>query len=883
MQTCVNGSPYSADIPPDLSALDLLRERLGLTGAKDVCGTGACGACTVLRDGVPVASCVMPAHALQGRTVETIEGLGPDLHPVQRAFIAHDALQCGFCTPGFVLGGVHFYQRWRDADPGRPPTREEVAHALEGHLCRCGAYENIISAVQAAATGQYDLVGAPISGRHDALEKVTGKATYTVDKRIDGQIEGCVLRSPHAHALVQHIDTSAAEQMSGVYGVALLLGNDRTVRYVGQEILAVAAVDRATARAALAQVVVRYSLLPAATAERALDPAAPAAYRSGRGAAPNVGENPLVPLRWRGNLRGPFRLMSKRGRLAEQRVRLAPEGAVVVSGTWRAHAQSHSAFEPHVCLAEWRSDGLTVHLSTQACGHMAKAIAKRWRLPRERVRVHCAHVGGAFGSKLTLGAEAIAAIELSRRTGRPVRVALDRREELALGGFRPGATVELSLRTSAEGALEAICATSYASTGTGIGSLVASLCTTYADAPRSLADYDVVSNDPPGKPFRGPGGPAALWALEQAVDEAAHRLGRDPLALRSTWGPPPPLQALYRWAGGLPIWQERAALGQQHGRFRRGVGVAAASWFYFLQPNTQVELRVDPQGLHAASASQDIGNGARSVIASIIAEVFGIAPEQITVRVGDSGDVPGPSASGSRSTASLAPAARDAAEQMRSQLLAVGRAVMGRADAQAVPGGVQAGEHHMSWQKIFALAPPLVVRGRRGKDTKPYVMPFPIKDMQIGHGSSWGVVISEVEVDMRTGRLAVAHVWSGIAAGRIVVPQLARSQVCGGVIQGLGYALHEERRADPSSGVALTADLEQYRIPGIADTPLIDVHFHEGGFDHVCGGSIGLAEISTIAVAASVGNAVFHATGWRPYELPLRPDRVRAGIQGVSP
>ena len=160
------------------SALDFIRHDLGLTGAKLVCGTGVCGACTISVDGVPVASCVLPVEELEGRDVRTVEGLATDgrLHPVQAAFVAHDALQCGYCTPGFVVEAAAFYDRWRQEKGTQRPDRAEIARALAGHLCRCGAYENIYRAVADACAGVFDDTDDVSGPRPDAKEKVTGAA-----------------------------------------------------------------------------------------------------------------------------------------------------------------------------------------------------------------------------------------------------------------------------------------------------------------------------------------------------------------------------------------------------------------------------------------------------------------------------------------------------------------------------------------------------------------------------------------------------------------------------------------------------------------------------------------------------------------------------------
>src|SRR6478672_3773075 len=198
----INGrvEPFPDD--PESLLIDVVRDTLNLTGTKLVCGAGVCGACTVLVDGAPVVSCLMPARAAAGKSVTTIEGIGAGkLHQVQKAFMAHDALQCGFCTPGFIVEAAAFHDSWRAAKGSAEPSREEIGAALSGHLCRCGAYENIFRAVADACAGRFD--GDNVSAsRIEARDKVTGAARYTVDIRHDGQLEGVILRSPAAHAKI---------------------------------------------------------------------------------------------------------------------------------------------------------------------------------------------------------------------------------------------------------------------------------------------------------------------------------------------------------------------------------------------------------------------------------------------------------------------------------------------------------------------------------------------------------------------------------------------------------------------------------------------------------------------------------------------------------
>src|SRR3954464_6202527 len=221
--TRINGRLVPLPADPDALLIDVVRGELNLTGTKLVCGAGVCGACTVLVDGAPVVSCLMPAGAAAGKAVTTVEGIGAaQLHPVQKAFMAHDALQCGFCTPGFVVEAAAFCDRWRAEKGNATPSRDEIGAALSGHLCRCGAYDGIFNAVAAACAGQFDGIEfAP--PRVEARDKVTGAARYTVDIRHDGQQEGIILRSQLAHARITELDLALARAIAGVSAAISLL------------------------------------------------------------------------------------------------------------------------------------------------------------------------------------------------------------------------------------------------------------------------------------------------------------------------------------------------------------------------------------------------------------------------------------------------------------------------------------------------------------------------------------------------------------------------------------------------------------------------------------------------------------------------------------
>ncbi len=620
----INGKLAPLPDDPDALLVDVVRDALDLTGTKLVCGAGVCGACTVLVDGEPVVSCLMPARSAANTNVTTVEGIGAaKLHPVQQAFMAHDALQCGFCTPGFIVEAAAFHDRWRAAKGTAVPSREEIGAALSGHLCRCGAYDGIFRAVADACAGRFD-GNDVLPPRMEARDKVTGSAKYTVDIHHDGQLEGVILRSPYAHARISELDLAAARAMPGVSAAISLLGDDRIVRYVGEPIAAVAASDRKTALAAIAAIKLGSERLPSAIGlDEARKADAPVVFeKSARKKAGNVSEGGGSPAPWKGNIRGPSAAFSKK----PKKVRSWVEGAraannpLLVEGIFRTGTQQHACLEPHAAVARFDGDRLTVHVSTQAVFHVMELIAKRYKLGHDKVRVIADHVGGGFGSKAALGVETTTAIELAREAKAPVRVAYDRHEELSVTGYRPATEVKIALLPSEQGELKALSLTAYADTGAATNSTIAALARLiYPAEAKELADFDVISNLPAGAPFRGPGGPPMAFALEQAIDEAALRMKVDPIALRKRWDPDPNRQRLYDWALDLDVWRNRKPIAAQNGRYRRGVGVATGYWLYLWQPGSKVEVAVKGGRLIASTATQDIGTGTRTVIANTVA------------------------------------------------------------------------------------------------------------------------------------------------------------------------------------------------------------------------------------------------------------------------
>jgi xanthine dehydrogenase YagR molybdenum-binding subunit len=882
MQFELNGRSVDLEVQPDETAIDLLRERLGLTGAKLCCGSGTCGACTILVDGTPVCACLLPATELEGRRLRTIEDLSDASHPVQRAFMHEDALQCGFCTPGFIMHAVAFHDEWRRRFAA-PPSADAVSHALAGHLCRCGTYPAVRNAVVGACAGEYDRPPENAPARYDARAKVTGTALYTVDIRLPGMLDGRMLRAPLAHATVDDVDTADALALDGVHAAVVLAERGTEIRYLGQEVAAVAAVNRHVADRGIAAIRVDYGPeLAAIGASAALEPGAPHVYSPLEFGKVSESELPVVPTLWHGNLRGPTTIMSAHGHRADDIIDAARADvdSGFVENRWHTSSQSHTALEPHAAVADWHADGsLDVYLSTQACADMAVDIAKHFDLDASAVRVLCANVGGAFGAKSELTMEAIAAIKLSRSAGRPVRLVLTREEEFAFGGYRPAVDVDVALQVDAAGAMQGLSVTAKADGGVAIGSTASAIVRfLYPDVPKRLRDYDIVSHTPPAKPFRGPGGAPVFWALEQTIDAAAEQRHLDPIDLRAGNDANPARIALLNWARSLPVWRDRERTQHPRTRTVRGVGMATGTWMYFTQPSTEVTVRTEPDALVVSTACQDLGTGTRTVLATVVAEIFGLAPSAVRVEIGDSRLARGPMSSGSRTAASVAPAAAESARQVRDQLIEFATAHFRESRIEPCAEGMRRDGAVVPWSELVRLAPPITVTSKRPHDPGGSMLPFALDGFLVGRGTPSSVHVSEVEVDTWLGHVRVLRIWTGLAVGRVIVPTLARSQALGGAMQGVGFALYEERRLDPVSGSTLTVGFDEHRHCGIADGPDVDVHFVTEGFEHVSGGSVGLGELSGLAVAASIGNAVYHATGWRPLSLPLRPEHVLEGL-----
>jgi xanthine dehydrogenase YagR molybdenum-binding subunit len=738
------------------------------------------------------------------------------------------------------------------------------------------------------------VLGKP-TPRLDGRAKVTGAARYTADVRLPGMLFARVVRSTLPHARIRSIDTSAAERAPGVRAVHVvdhLLGGAHlrdpkqegpatypVVRYVGQPILAVAAVSAAAADDAARLVRIDYEPLPfVVDVEEARKPGAPLVFpgAADQGGSAGGGGGPAgVPQT--GNVRGPARSGPHGSKGLGDVERGFAEADVVVEGTFRTQVQTHSAMETHGVVADWGADGLTVYASTQGTSTVRDEMAEVLDLPKSKVRVLTEFMGGGFGAKFGAGNFGVLAARLSQKAKAPVRLMLDRREEHESVGNRPSSVARIRIGAKKDGTLTAIHFVSYGTAGTGTGAGAGGPAKNLYPCPNVLVEEsDVFTNAGPAAAFRAPGHPQGAFGLEQTIDDLAEKLGIDPLALRDRIDVDDPAEAwaaasarrVERRIGAEKIaWSRRRPPASDRGPVKRGIGVAQALWYRFVNLDSACEVRIGRDGsVEVLSAVQDIGGGIRTAMAQVVAEELGIRPQDVVVRIGDTAFPPGPPSGGSVTTGSLTPAVRNAAYRAKQEMLR----------AAGVPGTASGDD-----ASIRRVAPRMRIEqvsahAVRGDDYGGFAGEGKRRGM--GIGAYGGVQFAEVAVDVETGVVKVERIVAVHDCGRPLNPLAVRSQIHGGVIQGLSYALYENRVLDRASGWMLNANFETYKIAGAREIPSIEVHLIEEYRGRSSTDAGGIGEPSTVATAAAVANAVHNATGVRVRELPMTPERVLTAL-----
>ncbi|HSF32441.1 MAG TPA: molybdopterin cofactor-binding domain-containing protein [Candidatus Tectomicrobia bacterium] len=711
-------------------------------------------------------------------------------------------------------------------------------------------------------------------------DKVRGQARYTADLKRPGMLYGRVLRSPHAHARIVHLDTSEAERVPGVHAVltyrdvpqrridADLLPLEPVLRFVGDEIALVAAETEAIAEDALRLIRVEYEVLPAVfDAEEALRPGAPLVHPQG-------------------NLVGGKTLMLERGSVAQG----FAEAVQVFEDTFRTQMHAPVGMETRAALAEWQGDHLTVWKTSRAV-HASdrQTLATVLGLPLEQVRVICPNMGGGFGNK-DEGRLAVLVALLARRAGRPVRIEYSRAEEFVAGRNRQEAHMRLRIGIQADGTPTAIDlhatmnAGAFVASGMNVTRRVGQGALYLYTCPNTRFEgMTVYTNRPAGGSFRGLGAPLGHFALEVLIDQVAAALGIDPLDYRlqhhvTGAGQPghrrTPLDQILPdepVEGGVPFsnnglrecllagaerigWrQRRQPNGTATGVLRRGLGMAMGIYKGGIGREGEAEVRITPDGqVMVAVGGVDVGQGSTTILAQIAAEALGVPVERIDMVMADTGRTPPAHVTaGSSTTITTGAAVKLAAEDAKRQLLALVDGLPQPFDpGSGGPGG-----------RGDIVGTARVTSGSREYLTNAFAAHF-----------------AEVEVDMQRGRVRVLRYVAAHDSGRVVHPRLAANQVSGGVLQFLGIALREELYLDRHSGVTLNANFLEHKSTSIVDFPPIEVLFPAGPDPVGPYGAKALGEPPVVPVLATVANAVANATGVWLREVPFTPQRVLQAI-----
>ncbi len=724
------------------------------------------------------------------------------------------------------------------------------------------------------------LLGTRVS-RIDGPAKSTGRAKYSYDINRPGMLHGRILRCPYARAVVKKIDTSDAEKMPGVKAVHRIVKEGAELSYAGDEVLAVAADTEEHAHDALRAVRVEYEVKPWLVVEED-------ALKNDLKTAPR-GQNNV-------------RHLGERKAEGDEFEKGLAKADAVVEAFYGLPTICHQCLEPHGLVAEWDKDGgLTVWASTQAVEGTARALAgyfsgQKIDLPAHKVKCITHYIGGGFGSKFGPDVQGFVAAELARKAGAPVKLLLDRAEELTAGGVRPSAYGKVKIAGTKDGTVTAYEADTYGSPGVGNGSTIGPLPYVY-DFVSSTKNTVVRLNTQSQRAMRAPGHPQSCFLTDCAVDDLAAKLGLDPLQVRlknlpkndpeAVSSSPTSIRALRHTiyerelalAAQLSGWKEKwhpPGKGPTKGPFRHGIGMALHTWGGQASPQkNECNVVISADGsVRARTSTQDLGTGQRTVTAIVVAEILGLQPGDVAVAVGESNYGASTGSGGSTTCPSQAPAALAAALAARDDLF---EKIAGRLGAKKEDLAIEAGRvvakggKGWEWKQACARLGMDQAKGdgfwTAAESGKP-------GSRNVSNSGVGGVQVAEVLVDGETGVVKVTKMVAVQDCGLVVNKLACESQVAGGVIMGLNYALFEERIMDRQTGRQVNPDMEFYKLGGIEDMPQIVVHM----MDMPERGVIGIGEPPTISTHAAISNAIFNALGVRVPSTPFTPDKVLAAL-----
>ena len=869
----LNGTPRRVIVDSQKSLLKVIREDLKLTGTKEGCSAGHCGTCAVLMDGEVVLSCRFPVAKAQGKEITTIEGIGTlkNPHPLQLAFAKTGAIQCGFCTPGMILRAKSLLDKNLD------PSRDEIKKALQPHICRCTGYQKIFEAVELAASyfrretksiklkleGK-NTIGKPVT-RIDALEKATGTTVYAADIAVDGCGYIKVLRSPHHHAKIIHIDKKEAEAIPGVLTVLTaedvkgtnilkMAGDDQPilcgnkVRFIGDPVVAVVAASEEIASHALEKIEVTYEPLePVLTPDEALKEGG---VRVHDDRSNLFFEQPII----HGDIGKGF-----------------SESDIVLDKSYTTQAVEHGYLENDSGVAFVNENGqLVVMAAGQNIHAHRKTIAEALGLALERVRVIQTPTGGAFGGKLDVsvgGMLGLAALKLNR----PVKLVYTRSETFAATPKRHPFSMKVRVGAKKDGTLMAL---DFDVTADGGAYKSFSNSVTQRGVIHAQGPYRFPNAHVHGKAvytttafkgaMRGFGVPQVAFAIESILDELASQLNMDPLALRMKNGfvkgdTTICGQVLDHTIGFQecmktiqPLYEKalKEAKAKTTNEIKRGVGLGGV-WFgpgrsAPDQSEAWAEL-LPNDSLQVWIGAADMGQGTDTMFWQVAAETMGFPLEKVRVCTTDTEITPdGNFSAGSRQTYVSGKAVQMAVAELKKAM-----------DENKVK----------TYSEMKAKGLPTLYKAvNKPVTSRP--------DPKTGQGVPWetysfGIQMAEVAVEVKTAKVDVLKITSVHDLGTVINIQNVEGQLHGGIAMGLGYALMEEFVYTKTDSFA------KLKIPRAKDMPdmeviTLNIPRPKGPF-----GASGTAEYADVPTAPAIANGIYDACGARIRDLPITPEKMK--------
>ena len=887
----LNGAVAEFSGPPATRLAAALRDALGLMGTKVGCDAGDCGACTVLLDGRQVCGCLVAMGQMQGRSVETVEGLTQKdgtLAALQGSFLAHGAAQCGICTPGMLMAAQELLRA------KATPCRAEVEDALGGVLCRCTGYTKIVDAVMDAAAeasvvpSAGEAVGARIV-RVDGVAKVTGSDRFGADSVPADALWIRVVRSPHASARFTLGDLAplrvrlvavltAADVPFNGYGIYPDLKDqpvlaDGIVRYRGEAVLALVGARDAVLAIPDRDVPILWQELPPL-------------FGVDAATAPGA---PLVQADKPGNL------LLNGGVTHGDAERAFGQCAALAEGTFATAFVEHAYIEPEAGWARRVGDRIEIFATTQTPYMDRDEIANVMQLDRAAVRIVPTACGGGFGGKLDLSVQPLIALA-AWKLGRPVALVYTRPESMAASTKRHPARVTAKFGCDAAGKLLACDVTASFDTGAyaSWGPTVANRVPVHAMGPYFVPNVRTwgeafFTNGPPAGAFRGFGVPQAAIAHEAMMDELADKLGMDRLEFRHSnalrAGDTTATGQKLEHSAGLaqcldalrPHWRKAldhvAAFNRAVGPKRRGVGVGCM-WYGIgntsMSNPSRMRVGLAKDGtLTLYNGAIDIGQGSNTIMTQIAADALGLRAAQFALVSGDTDlTADAGKTSASRQTFVSGKAVELAGLDLRRQILRLANA--GPDAALSLEGRMLAVRDGGTVRRIdLATTGPLDGEGV----FDPPTTPLDANGQGVPYATyAFAAQIATVEVDVELGTVKVLRIVAAHDVGKAINPTLVEGQIEGGIAQGLGLALMEEYLP------GRTENLHDYLIPTIGDVPEIECILIEDREPLGPSGAKGVGEPGLVPTAPAILGAVHHATGVRATRVPLLPHRLREAI-----